>query len=277
MKFGSFEIVPFVEQHFRLDGGSMFGVIPKKIWSRLLPVDENNLVPMEVNLFVLKTGKKNILFDTGLGDCLTDGEKKIYAASGDTNIERGLKEIGLTTDDIDLVFLSHLHTDHAGGAVRNSDGAYSTRFKKAKYLVQKIEWRDAMNPNERTAAVYIPERLEILEKSGQMELIDGEEEILPGVKVILTGGHTPGHMAIEAVSGDTTVVYYADIVPSSHHIRIPYVAAVDLDPLKTMAVKRGLLDKLAGKKHAIVFDHDIDIKIGALNRDGRKISVNKIE
>ncbi|MEW5925283.1 MAG: MBL fold metallo-hydrolase [Candidatus Zixiibacteriota bacterium] len=255
----------------------MFGVVPKKIWSRLVPVDEDNLVPMDANLFVLKTGDMNILFDTGLGDCLTDGEKKIYAASGDTNIENGLKKIGLTTDDIKIVFLSHLHTDHAGGTIKNIDGVYSTRYKKAKYLVQKVEWHDAINPNERTAAVYIPERLNVLEKSGQLELIDGDHEIIPGVNVIRTGGHTPGHQVIEATSGDTTVVYYADIVPSSYHVRVPYVAAVDLDPIRTMEVKRGLLEKLIDKKHAIVFDHDTDIKVGSLSRDGKKIIVNKIE
>ena len=255
----------------------MFGVVPKIIWNRLVPADENNLVPMQANLFVLKTAGTNILFDTGLGDCLTDGEKKIYAASGDTNIENGLKGIGLTTDDIDIVFLSHAHTDHAGGAVKNADGSYETRFKKARYIVQKNEWHDAMNPNQRTSAVYIPERLEILEKSGQLTIIDGDEEIMPGVKAVVTGGHTPGHQAIEVESGGVTVVYYADIVPSSHHVRVPYVAAVDLDPLRTMEVKRGLIEKLVDCEHGIVFDHDIDIKIGALSRDGKKTVVSKIE
>jgi glyoxylase-like metal-dependent hydrolase (beta-lactamase superfamily II) len=277
MKFGDFEIVPFVEQEFRLDGGSMFGVVPKKIWSNLVPVDENNLITMEANLFVLKAGNINILFDTGLGDCLTEREKKVYAATGNSNIETGLKHIGLGPEDVHMVFLSHLHTDHAGGAVKSVDGKYMPRFRKARYFVQKIEWDDCMNPNERTAAVYIPERMSALEKADQLELIDGDADILPGIRVVRTGGHTPGHQAIEATANGMTVVYYADIMPSSHHVKIPYIAAVDLDPLETMAVKRVLIERLLECNGAIVFDHDIDIKIGRLTQEDRKVIVRKIE
>jgi len=277
MRFGQFEIIPFVEQAFKLDGGSMFGVVPKKIWGRLLPSDENNLIPMDTNLFVLKSGGKNILYDTGLGDCLTKNEMKIYAAGGKTNMGAGLKKIGLMPDDIDIVFLSHLHTDHSGGAVKRDDNRYLPRFGKAKYFVQEIEWNDAINPNERTSAVYNPERLKVLEESGRLELLNGDCEIMPGVRAVKTGGHTPGHQAIEAVSDGMTVVYYADIVPSSHHIRIPYVAAVDLDPLETMEVKKKLVEYLLEGNKAIVFDHDIDIKIGRLTREEMRVVVNKIE
>ena len=255
----------------------MFGVVPKKIWNSLIPADENNLITMEANLFVLRAGNINILFDTGLGDCLTEREKKVYAATGNSNIESGLKRFGLGPDDIHMVFLSHLHTDHAGGAVKSVDGKYIPRFRKARYFVQKIEWDDCMNPNERTAAVYIPERMSALEKSNQLELIDGDADILPGIKVLRTGGHTPGHQAIEATANGATVVYYADIMPSSHHVKIPYIAAVDLDPLETMAVKRVLIERLLECNGAIVFDHDIDIKIGRLAQEDRKVIVRKIE
>jgi glyoxylase-like metal-dependent hydrolase (beta-lactamase superfamily II) len=277
MKFGSFEIIPFVERHFRLDGGTMFGVVPKKIWSRHMSVDDDNLIPMETNLFVLKAGGRNILLDTGFGDAISDREKKIYAVDSKTNIESGLKEIGLTADDIDMVFLSHLHTDHAGGAVKMDGDKYVPRFDNATYIVQKAEWEDAMHPDERTAAVYIPERLACLEQSGQLQLVDGEQVILDGVKVVKTGGHTPGHQAIEATSDGTTVVYYADIIPSSLHVKIPYVAAVDLDPSGTMDLKRKLVERLLHDDMAIVFDHDTEIKIGRLVSDDKGVKVEKIE
>ncbi len=277
MKVGSFEIHPLVERRFRLDGGTMFGVVPRKIWGRLIPPDENNLVPMETNLFVIRTGKNNILCDTGFGDCLSPQEEKIYAVSGETNIESGLTALGLTPDDIDVVFLTHLHTDHAGGAVKEVDGKIVARFPNARHIVQKVEWEDAMHPNERTSAVYIPERLAALDESGRLELIDGDVEILPGIKAIRTGGHTPGHQAIEAYSEDSGAVYYADIVPSSFHVRVPYVASVDLFPLDTMTVKRDLVKRLLADNLAIAFDHDTEIKIGRLAEQDGKVVVNKIE
>lgn len=277
MKFGSFEILPFVEQRFKLDGGSMFGVIPKKIWGKMISSDDNNLIPMQANLFLFRANGKNILTDTGLGDVITEKERKIYAASGETNIEKGLKELGFSPEDIDIVFLTHLHTDHSGGAVVDNGSGIQPRFPKATYIVQKDEWEDATNPDERTSAVYIPERLKILEAAGQLELIDGDKELMPGLKAVKTGGHTRGHMALEAESEGTTVVYYADIVPSSHHIRVPFVPSTDLFPLDTMKVKRKLTKRMLENNIMIAFDHDIEIKLGRLREDGPKTVVDKVE
>ena len=194
-----------------------------------------------------------------------------------TTIESTLHKYGLTNDDIDIVFLSHLHTDHAGGTVKDKDGILVPRFPKARYIVQKIEWNDAINPNERTAAVYIVDRLMVLKKSGQLDLIEGHMEFLPNIKAVLTGGHTPGHQGIEATSDGMSVGYYADIFPSSNHIRIPYVAAVDLNPIETMAAKRKLVDRMLKDNRAIAFDHDVNIKIGRLSDENGKIVVNKVE
>jgi len=271
--FGDFTIHHFIERSFKLDGGTMFGVVPKKIWGRLVPVDGDNLVPMNTNLFVVNTGNHKLLCDTGLGTLLNEREAKIYAAFEPSRIETGLRELGFGVDDIDYVLLSHLHLDHAGGTVKEEGGKMMPRFPGARYIVQKDEWNDAMNPDERTVAVYKTDMLKVLEDFGQLDLIDGDEEILPGVKLVKTGGHTLGHQGMEFSSGGRTVTYYADIIPYSHHIRVPYVASVDLYPCDTMKVKRTLVKRAIEDDIAIAFDHDTEIPIGTVREEGGRMVV----
>jgi glyoxylase-like metal-dependent hydrolase (beta-lactamase superfamily II) len=275
-RFGDFTIHHFVERKFKLDGGTMFGVVPKKIWGKLTNVDEDNLVPMHTNLFVVDTGQHKVLCDTGLGSLLSEREAKIYAAFEPSAIESGLTGLGFSTDDIDYVILSHLHTDHAGGTVVDRDGNLVPRFKNARYVVQKEEWQDAMNPDERTAAVYKVDMLKVLEDAGQLELVDGDVELLPGVKLVKTGGHTGGHQGMEFTSGGQTVVYYADIIPFSHHFKVPYVASVDLYPRDTMKVKRELTRRVLEGGFAIAFDHDVEIPIGVAREEGLKTVIEPV-
>jgi len=275
-KFGDFTIYHFVERSFKLDGGTMFGIVPKKIWGKLVPVDENNLVPMNTNLFVVETGNHTILCDTGLGTLLDERETKIYAAFEPSRIETGLKDIGFGIEDIDYVLLSHLHLDHAGGAVTKDDGRLMPRFPNARYIVQKVEWDDAMHPDERTSAVYKVDMLKTLEDAGQLTLIDGDEEPIPGVKLIKTGGHTAGHMGFEFSSEGETIVYYADIIPFSHHFKVPYVASVDLYPRETMKVKRDLVRRALAGEIAIAFDHDTEIPIGRAYEEGVKTVIKPV-
>jgi glyoxylase-like metal-dependent hydrolase (beta-lactamase superfamily II) len=275
-KFGDFVIYHFVEQVFKLDGGTMFGVIPKKIWAAMIPADEDNLIPMKINLFVVDTGHKKILCDTGLGTVLGKKEQKIYGVSEPSRLESGLREIGFSPADIDYVVLTHLHTDHAGGSVMEENGRLTTRFKNARYVVQKEEWQEATNPDERTSAVYIVERLKGLSEAGQLDLIDGDLELLPGVKLVKTGGHTAGHQGVEFSSGGKTVVYYADIIPSSHHFKVPYVASVDLFPRDTMKVKRTLVKRALAGEIAIAFDHDFNIPIGVAREEGLKTIIEPV-
>lgn len=277
MKFGEFEIDAFVEAKFALDGGSMFGIIPKTMWQKLLPVDENNLIPMVTNLFVLRAQGQNFLFDAGLGDTLSDREKKIYGFDGVSYINEGLAGLDLTPEDINYVLLTHLHTDHMAGAVKRVDGEYQPRFPNARHVVSKQEWEDGMNPNERTRAVYIPERLEVLAKARLVDVVTLDSELFPGIKLVHTGGHTPGHYGIEMESGGQKVFYYADLFCSSAHMTVPFVPATDLNPTETMEVKRRVLPVILEQGVVMAFDHDIYTPLARIRKDGKKLVTEPIQ
>ena len=277
MKFGDFEIYSFVEHKFRLDGGSMFGVIPKIIWQKLIPADENNMIPMHTNLFVLKAHGKNFIFDCGLGDNLSDFEKKIYNVESESMLSESLKGLGLAEDDIDIVILSHLHTDHAGGAVKKVNNKLVPRFSNAKYIIDNEEWQDATHPDERTEAVYVVERYDALEKSGQIEFIDSDVELYPGILIDHTGGHTGGHYAVRMESDGEKIWYYADIFSTAAHMAVAYVPGTDLYPLRTMEVKRKFLPQIIEEKIIMAFDHDINMPFATVAQDGKKLKVSPAE
>lgn len=277
MKFGEFEIDTFVEAKFALDGGSMFGIIPKTMWQKLIPADENNLIPMVTNLFVLRAHDKIFLFDAGLGDTLSDREKRIYGSDGVSYMNEGLAALDLTPEDIDYVLLTHLHTDHSAGTVKLVDGKYQPRFPNARHVVSNKEWDDAMNPNERTGAVYIPERLEVLATAQLVDLVALDSELFPGIKLVHTGGHTPGHYGIEMESGGQKVFYYADLFCSSAHMKVPFVPATDLYPTETMEIKRRVLPMILEEGIVMAFDHDIYTPLARIRQDGRKLVTEPIQ
>ncbi len=277
MKFGDFEILTFVEHRFKLDGGSMFGVVPRSIWQKLAKPDENNLIEMVCNLFVLKAHNKNIIFDIGLGDTLTDREKKIYGTTGESTMSEGLRSVGLTEDDIDFVVMTHLHTDHAGGAVKIEDDTFVPRFKNATYVTSQIEYDVAIHPNERTSAVYIPERYYALKDAGQLKLIDGNYEFMEGIRFVHTGGHTAGHFAVEMESGGQKVFYYADIFMAATHLPIAFNSASDLYPLDTMEMKRKKLPEILNDKVIMCFDHDMHTPFARVSADGKRFKIEKVD
>jgi len=263
-RLGDWEVAGFVESRFALDGGSMFGVVPKLMWQKLIEPDDQNRVPMQANLFVIKTGKHNILLDTGLGDALSDFDRKVYDPRGPSRMNEALSAIGAPPRAITHVVFTHLHTDHSNGAFIGNPDAPALRFPNARHYVQAEEWEDAMTPNERTDAVYLRHRFQVLADSGKLELVKGNEEILPGIHVKKTGGHTRGHQGIEATSAGERFVYYADIIPTRFHLKGPYVAAVDLFPLDTMKFKRAFLAECCDTRTVVGFDHDVEVMFGRI-------------
>ncbi len=254
----------------------MFGVVPRKIWGRMLPVDDENFIPMSCTLYVVEADGKRYLIDTGLGDCLNSMEEKIYSASNESSFDAEFERLGISADDIDVVLLTHLHTDHSGGAMQRSGDAYVPRFKNATYYVQRRELEDALAPDERSEAAYSHERTKALADSGQLQLLDGDTEIATGVFAVVTGGHTAAHQGFEFISEGKKVVNYCDVVPTSSHIKLPYGASVDLYPLQTLAFKKTHILPLVDSDVVMALAHDHDKTLVRFRSDGRKIIADSV-
>jgi glyoxylase-like metal-dependent hydrolase (beta-lactamase superfamily II) len=277
VRFGRFEVLSIVENRFKVDGGAMYGVVPRIIWERLNPPDEKNLVRLDINLLLIRTDGENILIDAGIGDALSERQKKIYGVERGSDLEKRLSGHGLSPEDIHLVLLTHLHADHAGGVIRlDKDGKKVPRFLNARYVVQIKEWEEAMHPDERTSATYFTSNLRILEQENLLELIDGEDEVGTGIRLIPTGGHTPGHQAVLIEDADNKILWPGDIIPSTHHLRTPYVASVDLFPRETMEQKRTFLKMCSDDGWIMAFDHDLEVKSGKLEEKKGEIRVTGI-
>ncbi|HKW40196.1 MAG TPA: MBL fold metallo-hydrolase [Gemmatimonadales bacterium] len=268
----------------RLDGGAMFGVVPKPLWQKRIPPDERNRIPLALRCLLVEHDAGLVLIDTGLGNKEDAKFNDIYGvanagAAGRTQLEDALAELGHAPEDVRWVINTHLHFDHAGGntyrevvedgggsggAGRNG-GAIRISFPRAKYLVQKGELAFARHTNERTAASYLPHNFEPV----SFTLLDGPAEPLPGIRCVPTPGHVPYHQSVLVESGAERACFLADLVPTSAHLPLPWIMGYDLEPLVTLESRRALYARAEAEGWLLVFEHDPEIVAGRLGRDGK--------
>lgn len=270
MRLGSFELFSLSDGFFRLDGGAMFGVVPKPLWEKRAPADDRNRILMAMRPLLIRAGARHVLVDAGAGDKMSPKEQDIYGFDRREDLDHALAAIGLTAGDIDVVIASHLHFDHAGGFTVIEDGRLRPRFPKARYLVRRGEWDDATHPHERNRASYFAQNYVPLQEAGVLDFSEGDEELLPGISVWRTGGHTMHHQLIRIDSGGRTAVFPADLIPTTAHLDAAWIMGYDLYPMDTLAYKKRFVRQAIEGEYVIFFEHDPKIAAGIIReKDGR--------
>jgi glyoxylase-like metal-dependent hydrolase (beta-lactamase superfamily II) len=259
--------------YFKLDGGAMFGVVPKSIWHKLNPADENNMCSWAMRCLLIETGNRLILIDNGLGDKQDEKFYSYYYLHGNDSLDKSLKKHGFSRDDVTDMVLTHLHFDHCGGSIKfNSDRSrLEPAFRNATYYCNEKHWNWAVNPNAREKASFLKENILPIKESGQLKYITGNSELVPGLSFIEVNGHTEAMMLPKIKLKDTTLLYMADLIPSSAHLPMPYVMAYDVRPLDTIKEKHRILDQAVTEDWKLFFEHDPLVECISLERTEKGI------
>lgn len=267
MKLGAFEIHPVSDGSFRLDGGAMFGVVPKVLWERCCPADDINRIPLSLTCLLIKAHGKTVLVDTGLGDKEDDKFRRMFAVDRRPTLLESLEGWGVHREDVDMVINTHLHFDHAGGNTMAQDAAFQPTFPKAEYVVQQGEYADAAASNERTRASYRRDNFLPIADKRRWQLLEGDTELLPGVTAVVTAGHTRHHQGVLIESEGQRAFFLGDLIPTVSHLPLPYIMGYDLYPLQTLETKRRVLDRAFYDGWLLLFEHDPVIRAGRVRRD----------
>jgi glyoxylase-like metal-dependent hydrolase (beta-lactamase superfamily II) len=272
MQFGDFELVTLRDGFFRLDGGAMFGVVPKPLWEKRAPADERNRITLGLRPLLVR-GARTMIIDAGIGDKMDAKSVEIYGLDRARTLDHSLAAAGAAAGDIDIVLASHLHFDHAGGFTdRDAAGRLRPRFPRAQYVARRGEWDDATHTHERNRASYLPDDFQPLAEAGVLQLVDADSTIMPGVSVRRTGGHTMHHHIVMIESRGKTAVFAADLMPTTAHVDEPWIMAYDLHPLDTLAFKRTFVREAIDREYLIFFEHDPRIAAGYIReKDGKRI------
>jgi glyoxylase-like metal-dependent hydrolase (beta-lactamase superfamily II) len=265
LQLGDFELSIFSDGTYPLDGGAFFGVVPKVMWSKKATADDKNFVTTGLNSLLIRNGRQTILIETGMGNKLPDRMVKIYRQPA--KLIENLAAAGISPDQIDIVVNTHLHFDHCGwNTVRQNGGVVAT-FPRAKYYVQQGEWEHARAQHIRDSVSYISDNYDPLIQSGQMQLLRGDQEIVPGVSVQVFPGHTAHMQAVVVSSGGQTACYISDLIPTSAHIELTWVMAFDLSPISSIDNRRRYYERALPEKWLTVFTHGADTPWGYIAQD----------
>jgi methylmalonyl-CoA epimerase len=269
---GNLRLTSLNDGMFRLDGGAMFGVVPRPLWEKKAPPDERNRILLGMRPLAVEAEWGRMIVDCGAGDKMDAKSADIYALDRRRHLDHALADAGLSAESFDYVLATHLHFDHFGGATtRDAGGALKPRFPQATYFIRRAEWKDATHPHERNRASYLQDDFMPLDKAGVVGFYDADQEIQPGVRVVRTGGHTGQHQIVFLESAGKTAVFTADLIPTTAHIQDPWIMGYDLFPMETLAFKKRFIRDAIEREFLIFFEHDPFIAAGYIReKDGKR-------
>jgi glyoxylase-like metal-dependent hydrolase (beta-lactamase superfamily II) len=276
MRIGECELTSLFDGTFRLDGGAMFGVVPKVLWSRRAPADDRNRIALALRPLLIRTPTDTILVDAGAGDKYAEKELAIYGFDRRDQLEASLAGAGVAPADVTLVIATHLHWDHVGGLTTRVGGRLVPRFPRARHVVRRGEWDVATHPNERIQASYVADDFAPLVEAGLVDFLDEDGFVVPGISVHRTGGHTRYHQIVRVESGGAVAVFMADLIPTVAHVDPPWIMGYDLYPLETLAAKKQWLADAVAGEYAIFFEHDPALVAGVIREERGRYRVEPI-
>jgi len=275
LSLGDFELTILSDGHYYLDGGAMFGVVPKPLWEKRLPADEQNRVELGLNTLVIRTGDKTVLVETGIGAKMSEKSATIY--DNQMLLMRHLEAAKIAPDEVDIVINTHLHFDHCGwNTRRRTDGTMVPTFPRARYYFQRAQLEHAHRQHERDRVSYMTDNYDPMVRNGQAVLLEGDAPIVRGVEVRVTPGHTPGHQSVIVRSGGKTTCYFGDLLPTTAHVQPTWVIGYDLLPLESIESRHRLYEDAIPERWLCIFTHDYRTPAAYITRSDGKYGVEKI-
>jgi glyoxylase-like metal-dependent hydrolase (beta-lactamase superfamily II) len=275
MQVGNLEMFIVSDGVAMSDAGGVYGLVPRVLWEQVTPPDEKNRIAAMLNCLLVASQKKNILIDTGLGEKLDARGEQNFGRTGGSTLLAELKRLGLAPEDIDIIINTHLHADHCGGNTRRAAESLVAAFPRAEYWIQRLEWADAVFPNERTRATYLAENYVPLGE--RVRLLDGDTRVMDSVRCIVTRGHTRAHQSVLIESAGKKALFLGDLAGRAIHVeRLAWIPAYDIEPLETLETKRRIRDWAIEENVLLIFQHDPLVMMGYMRRDGEKFKIEKV-